>query len=53
MIAAALSGLFALIWRTRKESEQAVRHLREVVDTRSSQLREALSAFTTLSALKT
>lgn len=41
----ALSGLFILIWRTRREAEQSVRHLREIVDTRSSQLREALAAF--------
>lgn len=41
----ALSGLFVLIWRTRRESEQATRHLREVIDTRNNQMREALSAF--------
>lgn len=41
----ALGGLFWLIWRTRKESESAVQHLREVVDTRNAQMREALSAF--------
>ena len=31
--------------RGRKESEQAVRHLRELLEVRSSQLREALSSF--------
>lgn len=41
----ALGGLFWLIWRTRKESESAISHLREVVDTRNAQLRDALSAF--------
>lgn len=41
----ALGGLFWLIWRTRKESEESIRHLREVVDTRNAQLRDALSAF--------
>ncbi len=41
----ALAGLFWLIWRTRRESEVAVRHLRDVVETRNSQMREALSAF--------
>lgn len=41
----ALGGLFWLIWRTRREAEGNVQHLREVVDTRNSQLREALAAF--------
>lgn len=41
----ALSGLFWLIWRTRKEHEESTQHLREVVDTRNSQMREALSSF--------
>lgn len=41
----ALSGLFLLIWRTRRESEIAVRHLRDVIDTRNSQMRDALAAF--------
>ncbi len=41
----ALGGLFALIWRTRRESEDALRHLRDIVDARNAQLREALAAF--------
>lgn len=41
----AMAGLFALIWRTRRESEQALRHLREIVDTRNIQLRDALASF--------
>ena len=41
----ALGGLFWLIWRTRKESEDSLRHLREVIDTRNAQLRDALAAF--------
>jgi hypothetical protein len=40
-----LAGLFWLIWRTRNESEKALQRLRDVVDTRNAQLREALSAF--------
>jgi len=41
----ALGGLFVLIWRTRRDAENNMRHLRDVVDTRNSQLREALAAF--------
>lgn len=41
----ALSGLFWLITRTRKENESATRHLHELLEVRSSQLRETLSAF--------
>ena len=41
----ALGGLFWLIWRTRRESEGALRHLRDIVDARNAQLREALAAF--------
>ena len=41
----ALSGLFIMVWRTRRESENAVRHLRDVIDTRNNQMRDALSAF--------
>lgn len=41
----AMAGLLLLVWRTRRESEQATRHLRDVVDARNSQMREALSAF--------
>lgn len=41
----ALGGLFWMIWRTRQESEESRRHLREIIDTRSAQLRDALAAF--------
>jgi len=41
----ALGGLFWLIWRTKKESELAVTHLRDMLDTRNAQMREALAAF--------
>lgn len=41
----AMAGLLVFIWRTRREADQAHRHLREVIDTRSSQLRDALAAF--------
>lgn len=41
----AMAGLFFLIWRTRRDHEQAIRRLGEVVDTRNAQMREALSGF--------
>lgn len=41
----ALAGLFWMIWRTRKDGDSANQHLRDVIETRNSQLREALSAF--------
>lgn len=41
----ALGALFWMIWRTRKDHEQARGHLRDVIDARNSQMREALSAF--------
>ena len=41
----ALGGLFWLIWHTRHENEVATDHLRDVVETRNAQMREALSAF--------
>jgi hypothetical protein len=41
----ALGALFAFIWRTRRDSETALTHLREVIDTRHAQMREALSGF--------
>jgi len=41
----AMAGLFLLIWRTRKDSENSARHMHEILDVRSTQLREALSAF--------
>ena len=40
-----LSALFVLIWKTRKDMEQAVHHMRDLLDTRTSQLREALAAY--------
>jgi hypothetical protein len=39
------SGLFWMIWRARREGEQAIRSLRDVVDARNAQLREGLAAF--------
>lgn len=41
----ALAGLLALIWRTRQEGGQAVDDLRELLDKRTDQMREALAAF--------
>ncbi len=40
-----MSTLFWLIWRTRREAEDAIDTLHDTLDVRSSQLREALSAF--------
>ncbi len=40
-----LSALFWMIWRARKESDLALQHLREMVETRNAQMREALSSF--------
>lgn len=40
-----VAGLFWLIWRNRDDSEKAVRHLQNVLDVRSDQLRDALFAF--------
>ncbi len=40
-----IGALVMMIWRTRRESEETARHLREMVETRTSQLREALSGF--------
>jgi hypothetical protein len=40
-----LSGMFALVWRTRRDCDLSLRRLREIVDARSAQMREALSAF--------
>ena len=48
----ALSGLFWMIWRTRREYGDVLAHLRDLVDARYAQLREALSAFK-LEAAKT
>lgn len=41
----ALGGLFWLIWRTRHDNAQEIDHLRDVVESRHAQLREALSGF--------
>lgn len=41
----AMGGLLLLIWRTRRDSESTARHLRDVIDTRNSQMRDALAAF--------
>lgn len=41
----ALCGLFWMIWRARRDHDHANQHLRDVIETRNSQLREALSAF--------
>ncbi len=41
----AMAGLFVYIWRTRRDSEQAVSHMRDIVETRNAQFREALSSF--------
>ena len=41
----ALGSLFWMIWRTKKESDISIRHLREIVETRNAQMREALSSF--------
>jgi hypothetical protein len=40
-----LSGLFWLMWRTRRDCDLSVHHLRDIVDTRNAQLREALGSF--------
>lgn len=41
----AVSALFWMIWRARQECDAAVQELRDVVDARNAQMREALSAF--------
>ena len=41
----ALSTLFWLIWRTRREQEQTAAHMREIIEARNAQMREALSSF--------
>ncbi|MCB9978549.1 MAG: hypothetical protein H6862_02930 [Rhodospirillales bacterium] len=41
----ALGGLFWMNWRGRRESAEEISHLRDLTDTRHSQLREALLAF--------
>ncbi len=41
----ALAGLLAFIWRTRKDSDESFRILREMLETRNSQIREAIAAY--------
>lgn len=41
----ALGGLFWLVWHGRKESENAIADLHDIVGKRHAQLREALSCF--------
>ncbi len=41
----AMSALFWLIWRTRKDSEKKIDELKESLEFRSNQLREGLYAF--------
>ncbi len=41
----AMSALFWLIWRTRKDSEKKIDELKERLEFRSNQLREGLYAF--------
>ncbi len=48
----ALTGLFWMIWRTRKDHDLSSQHLRDMIETRNSQMREALFAFK-LEAAKT
>ncbi|MCB1562892.1 MAG: hypothetical protein KDJ75_04890 [Alphaproteobacteria bacterium] len=40
-----MGGLFWLIWRTRTEGENALSHVQSLLEQRSTQLRDALSAF--------
>lgn len=40
-----LAGLFWMIWHVRREGEEAVARLRDVIDSRNAQMREGLSAF--------
>jgi hypothetical protein len=41
----AMGGLFWMIWKTRKEGAESDQQLRNVIDSRNAQLREALSSF--------
>lgn len=41
----ALAGLLALIWRTRHEGAQAASEMQALLDRRTEQFRDALSAF--------
>ncbi|MDB5491193.1 MAG: hypothetical protein JWO78_1042 [Micavibrio sp.] len=40
-----MGGLFWMIWHVRREGEEAVGRLRDVIDSRNAQMREGLSAF--------
>jgi hypothetical protein len=41
----AMGGLLLLIWRTKEDGEEAAERLRELLETRTNQLREGLNAF--------
>ncbi len=41
----ALGALFWMIWNGRKDNEESSKHLRDVIESRNAQMREALSAF--------
>jgi hypothetical protein len=41
----ALAGLLMLIWRTRQDNTQTVNDLKNLLDKRSDQFRDALGAF--------
>lgn len=41
----AMGSLFWLIWRNKNESDAQIQYLRELLNTRNSQMREALSGF--------
>ncbi len=41
----AMTGLFWLIWHTRRDNDRNINHLKTVLDRRSEQLRDALGAF--------
>jgi hypothetical protein len=41
----ALTGLLLLIWRTRRDNEEARQYLQDMLDKRTSQLREGLNAY--------
>ena len=44
-LGSALGSLFWMIWKTRREGEESLKHLRDVIESRNAQMREALSAF--------
>jgi hypothetical protein len=39
------TALFAMIWRNKKEADQAIGNLSRLLETRSAQLRDSLSAY--------